>query len=85
MLCFLRGVVTAVFRLINEPDIILADEPTGDLDVDSERDIMNLLEKLNRTKNITIILVTHNPALAEKAHRQFTMLDGKLYAAHHVQ
>jgi hypothetical protein len=64
--------------LINDPEIILADEPTGNLDSKSVQDVMKLLVKLNEEKKKTIILVTHNPATLDYAHRVFYMRDGKL-------
>ena len=54
--------------LVTDPDIILADEPTGDLDKQSAEDIMNLLVRLNKEFGKTIIMVTHDPRAAEKAH-----------------
>ena len=63
--------------LINEPMLLLADEPTGNLDSRTTRDIMSLLKELNERDGKTIIMVTHDPGLAERyAHRTITMLDG---------
>jgi putative ABC transport system ATP-binding protein len=53
--------------IVNDPKIIVADEPTGDLDRQSASDVMTLLEKLNQEMNKTIIMVTHDPAAAERA------------------
>jgi putative ABC transport system ATP-binding protein len=53
--------------IVNDPAIIVADEPTGDLDRKSADDILNLLEKLNRDFKKTILMVTHDPAAAERA------------------
>ena len=64
--------------LLNSPDIILADEPTGDLDEDTENEIMLLLEQINREKGTTIILITHNLELAGRAQKKFRMSKGKL-------
>ena len=64
--------------LLNKPDIILADEPTGDLDEDTEGEIMNLFEEINQKHNVTIILITHNIELAGKAHKKLRMEKGKL-------
>ena len=61
--------------LINEPGIILADEPTGDLDETTETDIMDLFEEVN-SKGVTIIMVTHSSALARRAGRILTMTNG---------
>jgi putative ABC transport system ATP-binding protein len=54
--------------LVTDPNVILADEPTGDLDKYSAEDIMNLLTELNHEYNKTIIMVTHDPRAAEHAH-----------------
>jgi putative ABC transport system ATP-binding protein/lipoprotein-releasing system ATP-binding protein len=64
--------------LLNNPDIILADEPTGDLDEETEAEIMHLLEKINKEKGVTIILITHNLVLAGKAQKRFRMSKGQL-------
>lgn len=64
--------------LLNNPDIILADEPTGDLDEDTEKEIMFLLEQINREKGTTIILITHNLELAGRAQKKFRLSRGKL-------
>jgi putative ABC transport system ATP-binding protein len=54
--------------LVTDPAILVADEPTGDLDKVSAQEILGLMERLNRTANKTIIMVTHDPRAAEKAH-----------------
>jgi putative ABC transport system ATP-binding protein len=59
--------VTIARAIVGDPKIIVADEPTGDLDRDSANDILNLLEKLNKEFNKTIVMVTHDPAAAERA------------------
>lgn len=61
--------------LINEPRIILADEPTGDLDEDTEADIMDLFEKVH-LQGVTIVMVTHSQELAARAGRILTMTNG---------
>jgi putative ABC transport system ATP-binding protein len=53
--------------IVNDPKIIVADEPTGDLDRKSADDVLNLLDKLNKEQNKTIFMVTHDPAAAERA------------------
>ena len=63
--------------LINGPPILIADEPTGDLDVDTEIEIMELFKALNR-EGTTIVMVTHNPDLAPYATRIYGMVKGKL-------
>jgi putative ABC transport system ATP-binding protein len=63
--------------LSNNPHLLLADEPTGNLDSRTTAEIMALLKQLNERDGKTIIMVTHDPALAERyAHRTITMLDG---------
>ena len=64
--------------LMNRPEIILADEPTGDLDEETEADIMDLFRKMNDEENVTLILVTHSLGLAEQASTRLRMSDGKL-------
>jgi ABC-type multidrug transport system ATPase subunit len=64
--------------LVNNPDIIYADEPTGNLDSKSASDVMSLLVGLNEKQKKTIILVTHSPAYLEHAHRVFYMKDGTI-------
>ncbi len=64
--------------LINEPELILADEPTGDLDEETESEIMALFKKLNEDKKITFILITHNLDLAARARRRIRMSQGQI-------
>lgn len=63
--------------LIGNPDIILADEPTGNLDSKMGTEIMELLHQLNKEDERTIIMVTHNEKQARLTHRVIEMLDGK--------
>jgi len=69
--------------LVNRPRIILADEPTGNLDTRRSGEIGNLLRDLNQEEGLTIILVTHNPSLAEMADRIVELRDGRIYAPVH--
>lgn len=70
---------TSIARaLINNPAIILADEPTGNLDSKSTDDIMNILKMSNRSYNQTIIMITHNLEIAKQADRIITIQDGKI-------
>jgi putative ABC transport system ATP-binding protein len=62
---------------ITRPQVILADEPTGNLDRASGLDVVEILEKLNRS-GITLLLVTHDPELATRASRVIRMVDGKI-------
>lgn len=64
--------------LINDPAIVLADEPTGNLDSVSGKEIMELLLKLNREKKVTLILVTHDPKIAKLTQRVVHIIDGKV-------
>lgn len=64
--------------LVSDPKVILADEPTGNLDSKRSDEIAGILSQLNQDKGITIILVTHNPSLAEKASRVISLVDGKI-------
>ena len=64
--------------LVGAPAILFADEPTGNLDTVSSREIMDILEQLNREDGITIILVTHEPDIAAYASRELVMKDGQI-------
>ncbi|WP_019138890.1 MULTISPECIES: ABC transporter ATP-binding protein [Peptoniphilus] len=64
--------------MANNPDIILADEPTGALDSKTGRNVMDLFHKLNKEEKRTIIIITHNMELAEEAGRIYKMTDGLL-------
>lgn len=72
-----RQRVAIARALVNSPSIILADEPTGNLDSKTSVEIMNVLERLHESGN-TIILVTHEPDIASHAHRVLTILDGQI-------
>jgi lipoprotein-releasing system ATP-binding protein len=62
--------------LVMEPAVLLADEPTGNLDKETSADVFELLASLNRTRRLTIMMVTHNPALASRMHRVIRIDDG---------
>ncbi len=64
--------------LVNNPSIILADEPTGNLDSRSSQEIMDILEGLNREDGITLVLVTHEPEMAAHAQRIIHLRDGQI-------
>lgn len=64
--------------LINDPEILLADEPTGNLDSETGEEVMKLLERLNRDRGMTVVIVTHNPKDAAHANRTINMIDGTL-------
>jgi putative ABC transport system ATP-binding protein len=70
--------------LVNRPSILLADEPTGNLDSVTGEEIMNLLKEINETLGMTIVIVTHERPMAERfAHRLALMGDGKLLSDGH--
>lgn len=64
--------------LMNEPQLLLADEPTGDLDEDTEEEVMKLFMRVNKERGITFLLVTHSTELAARAGRKLRMTHGRL-------
>lgn len=64
--------------IVTRPTVLLADEPTGNLDSEKGREIMDLLTTLNRDQGITILMVTHEPDMAAYAHRTVQFLDGRI-------
>jgi putative ABC transport system ATP-binding protein len=64
--------------LVNQPAILLADEPTGNLDTANSDAVLGILRQLNRTKGQTILMITHNPEAAAFADRTVTMRDGRI-------
>lgn len=70
--------VAVARALANQPEILLADEPTGALDSQTGRMVMDLFHELHRTHGKTILFITHNPELAEECSRIVTMKDGVL-------
>ncbi|MEW6184897.1 MAG: ABC transporter ATP-binding protein [Thermodesulfobacteriota bacterium] len=64
--------------MVNKPEILLADEPTGNLDTKRSAEIVEVLKGLNQTKGLTVIMVTHNQELARQAGRMFEMRDGRI-------
>jgi ABC-type lipoprotein export system ATPase subunit len=64
--------------LVNEPDILMADEPTGNLDTRTSREVIDLFRKLNDESGLTVILVTHDQAVARHARRQLVLRDGRI-------
>ena len=64
--------------LVNQPSIILADEPTGNLDSKSGREVMAILQQLNRERDITVVLVTHDPDIGHHTSRIVHLYDGQV-------
>ncbi|MGD2054023.1 MAG: ABC transporter ATP-binding protein [Gammaproteobacteria bacterium] len=64
---------------VTEPDVLLADEPTGNLDHKSGTDVIRILEDLNQ-RGITLIMVTHDLEMGQRARRQLRMMDGRLHS-----
>jgi putative ABC transport system ATP-binding protein len=64
--------------IVNEPPIILADEPTGNLDTRSGEEILQIFESLNRERGITVVMVTHDPEVASRTERTVHLLDGRV-------
>lgn len=73
-----RQRVAIARALINDPDVILADEPTGNLDTKSGNQILEILLKLNREKNITLVIITHDEDITEHMERVIYLKDGKI-------
>jgi lipoprotein-releasing system ATP-binding protein len=76
-----RQRVAIARALMNNPRVLFADEPTGNLDVETGRQIMDVIEKLHRDSGQTIVMVTHDRALAREADRVLVLKDGKLEKA----
>jgi len=64
--------------IVTEPTVLLADEPTGNLDSQTSREIMDLITALNRDRGITVLMVTHEPDMAEYAKRIIRFVDGRV-------
>jgi len=79
-----RQRVAIARALVNEPKLILADEPTGNLDSVSGQEIIELLVKLNRERNATILIVTHDRKVARATERILYMQDGRIIRQHRV-
>ena len=73
-----RQKVAIARALVNDPAIVLADEPTGNLDSQSGQDVMTLLQELNERQGSTIIVVTHDPTVARTTKRIITLHDGRV-------
>ncbi|HEY8923959.1 MAG TPA: ABC transporter ATP-binding protein [Polyangia bacterium] len=64
--------------LVHEPPLVLADEPTGNLDVSSSNDVFALVRRINRERGTTFLVVTHDPSIAARCDRVLKMIDGRL-------
>ena len=64
--------------LVNDPSLLLADEPTGNLDSRTSVEVMSVFQRLNRESGITIVLVTHEPDIAQYAKRMIVVRDGRI-------
>jgi putative ABC transport system ATP-binding protein len=64
--------------LVNRPSLVLADEPTGNLDTETSTEIMEMLVRLHGEQGVTVIVVTHEPDIAEYAERRITFRDGQI-------
>jgi len=73
-----RQRVAIARALVNKPSIILADEPTGSLDSKTGDVILGILRDLHKKENVTLVMVTHEPYVAEMAERKIKVLDGKI-------
>jgi len=69
--------VAVARALVLEPKVLLADEPTGNLDTKTGESVFDLLQELNRIQGVTLIVVTHNLKLAERLSRQIQLIDGR--------
>ena len=76
----LRQTLAFARALVNEPDILLADEPTGSLDAKAADQLGELLCKLNETEAVALVTVTHSERLADRMGRMFKLRDGALAA-----
>src|SRR5215207_8884176 len=77
--------VAVARSLVNNPALILADEPTGNLDSRTSVEVMEIFQRLNRERGITLVLVTHEPDIAEYADRVIVFKEGKIKSDHPVE
>jgi putative ABC transport system ATP-binding protein len=73
-----RQRVAIARALVNRPSLLLADEPTGNLDQRVGREIIDLIEDLNARDGLTVLVITHDPAVAARARRQVRLVDGQI-------
>src|ERR1041385_4037292 len=77
--------VAVARSLVNNPALILADEPTGNLDSRTSVEVMEIFQRLNRERGITLVLVTHEPDIAEYADRVVVFKDGKIKSDYRIE
>src|SRR5438876_8859022 len=77
--------VAVARSLVNNPALILADEPTGNLDSRTSVEVMEIFQRLNRERSITLVLVTHEPDIAQYAQRVVVFKDGKIRKDYQVE
>jgi len=70
--------VSVARALAKKPELLLADEPTGALDLTAARHVLGLLQRLNRERGLTVIIITHNPAIAQIAERTIRLASGRV-------
>jgi ABC-type lipoprotein export system ATPase subunit len=80
-----RQRVTIARALVNDPAIVWADEPTGDLDSENAQEIVALLRRLNRERGLSFLIVTHDIAVGRKTDRIVRMLDGAVVEEHRLE
>ena len=69
--------------LVNEPDIVFADEPTGNLDSETSQEVVDLMRRLHREKGLTFIIVTHSSAVGNQTQRVIVMRNGVILKSFH--
>jgi putative ABC transport system ATP-binding protein len=74
--------VAVARAIVTQPALLLADEPTGNLDTRRSQEIMDLLIELNRTQGITVLMVTHEPKMADQTQRIVHLVDGRIDSDH---
>lgn len=74
-----RQRVAIARAMVAQPSVLLADEPTGNLDRSSGQEVIHLIEELHDTRGLTLVVVTHDPEMGERAERQIHMIDGVIH------